>query len=245
MSNPLPRTVAALLVALLTTSAGCGPSSSDHRAVVADNETLRGQVEALQSRLQELTARNEELEAIHDGTRVSLANTELHRLTSRDNGETHEIKVWRPRGYAQGTEPLPVLYVIDAETNFGGVSYIVQRLIKDRLIPEMLVVGIAYGTTYDRFYELRGRDLTPTKDPSFRRGKPSGEAPAFSIRVRWCGCTHSVTTFRFGLRAMMATSTPRLVESLFSSASEVARMMASRAASMQERSSAASLMGGP
>ena len=76
------------------------------------------------------------------------------------------------------------MYVLDAETNFGGVSYIVQRLIKDRLIPEILVVGIAYDTDYKNFYRLRSRDLTPVEDSNLKMGKnevdPTGGAPLFS-----------------------------------------------------------------
>lgn len=66
----------------------------------------------------------------------------------------------------------------------GGISYIVQRLIKDQLIPEVLVVGIAYNTTYQNFYRLRSRDLTPGEDKNLTMGNhavdPTGGAPQFS-----------------------------------------------------------------
>lgn len=96
--------------------------------------------------------------------RVALRNTEAREIRSEVNGERYEIYVKLPRGYSEGARRYPVLYVIDAETNFGGVSYIVQRLIKDGLIPEVIVVGIAYGVAYDTFYSLRIRDLTPGTD---------------------------------------------------------------------------------
>ncbi|MEO0472381.1 MAG: alpha/beta hydrolase-fold protein [Bacteroidota bacterium] len=116
---------------------------------------------------------------------VSLAGTEVQRLQSQVNGQTYQLYIKYPKGYHESKASYPVLYVIDAETNFGGVSYIVQRLIKDRLIPKVLVVGIAYGTTYKQFYKLRSRDLTPVEDKDLKMGgakvaDPTGGAPQFS-----------------------------------------------------------------
>ena len=74
-----------------------------------------------------------------------------------------------------------MLYVTDAETNFGWVTYIVQRLIKDKLIPPIIVVGIAYGTDYNSFYKLRSRDLTPIESEmgSTSNPDPAGGAGKF------------------------------------------------------------------
>jgi hypothetical protein len=60
----------------------------------------------------------------------------------------------------------PLLVVLDAEVNFGAVKYIAERLIKDELIPELIIVGIAYKgeTDEDTYCAIRGRDLTPTTD---------------------------------------------------------------------------------
>jgi len=113
---------------------------------------------------------------------VHLENTEQFELPSRHVDQTFQIKMSFPRSYDPEAGPYPVLYVTDAETNFGGITYIVQRLIKDELIPPILVVGIAYGTDYDTFYELRSRDLTPTQLPNLRIGgkvSPTGGAGAF------------------------------------------------------------------
>lgn len=114
---------------------------------------------------------------------VQLANTEQFSLVSHNVAQEFQIKVALPRGYDGGAEPYPVLYVTDAETNFGGVAYIVQRLIKDELIPPIIVVGIAYGTDHDTFDDLRSRDLTPTELPDPRTGErppPTGGADAFT-----------------------------------------------------------------
>lgn len=120
-----------------------------------------------------------------EDARVRLDHTEQFSLPSHNVDQTFQIKVSFPRGYDPDGGPYPVLYVTDAETNFGGTTYIVQRLIKDELIPEVLVVGVAYGTDYDTFYQLRSRDLTPSRVPSVYVGgrtitDPTGGADAFS-----------------------------------------------------------------
>ncbi|MBZ0114845.1 MAG: hypothetical protein K8J08_20460 [Thermoanaerobaculia bacterium] len=111
--------------------------------------------------------------------KVELEGTEVRELTAEANGENYEIYVKFPRGYEAGKENYPVLYVLDAETNFGGVTYIVQRLIKDRILPPMLVVGVAYGVDYDTFYQLRTRDLTANPGTPCRGGSCGGGAEAF------------------------------------------------------------------
>jgi uncharacterized protein len=115
--------------------------------------------------------------------KVELNNSEVRELKSSITGYKYKINIKFPRHYEEiENKNYPVLYVIDAETNFGGTSYIVQRLIKDKLIPEMLVVGIAYGVDYDTFYKLRSRDLTPSDDKGFRPGgehHPQGGAKDF------------------------------------------------------------------
>jgi predicted alpha/beta superfamily hydrolase len=109
--------------------------------------------------------------------RVELRDTELRFLASKHAGQTYEIDVFLPKGYRAGTARYPVLYVLDAEYNFGCVSYIVRRLIKNGDIPDVLVVGIAYNTTEDDFEVRRVRDCTP---PSDLHGPRSGGAEGFA-----------------------------------------------------------------
>ena len=67
-----------------------------------------------------------------------------------------------------------MLIVLDAEVNFGAVNYIVQRLVKDKLIPEFFVVGIAYQGEADEhtYYSIRCRDFTPSVDEGFLKAHP-------------------------------------------------------------------------
>lgn len=93
---------------------------------------------------------------------VRLANTATFRISSEEVGDTFFIKVSVPRSYQEGSARYPVLYVTDAESNFGALQYVTQRLAKDKLMPEVIVVGMAYDTTYKEFYRLRERDLRPS-----------------------------------------------------------------------------------
>jgi predicted alpha/beta superfamily hydrolase len=163
-------------ILLLMLLGSCGVSKSDFETLKKENENLRNE-------LTELHAKVNERQYLKTHSEVSLANTEVRELTSSIVGQKYKIKIKLPRGYKNSTEKYPVLYVTDAETNFGGVSYIVQRLIKDKLIPPIIVVGIAYGTDYRTFYSLRSRDLTPTEDKDLRMGgriDPTGGADNFS-----------------------------------------------------------------
>lgn len=164
-------TIGALAACLfLLTLTGCGVSHAEDDAERREENRLRTRLSAVATVEQ---ARPKP---------VRLDDTEQFALASRHVDQTFQIKVGFPRGYDPGAAPYPVLYVTDAETNFGGITYIVQRLIKDDLIPPILVVGIAYGTDYDTFYRLRSRDLTPARRPQPRNdgtAAPVGGAGAF------------------------------------------------------------------
>ncbi|MCR9271364.1 MAG: alpha/beta hydrolase-fold protein [Hyphomonadaceae bacterium] len=101
-------------------------------------------------------------QAVAEQTPVTLANTETFSISSEIVGDEFFIKIAYPRDYAQTDKRYPVLYVTDAETNFGALQYVAQRLAKDQLIPELILVGIAYDTSYKEFYRLRSRDLRPS-----------------------------------------------------------------------------------
>lgn len=153
----------------------CTPTDYDSKALQLANDSLA-------QRIVELEQRNN----LRSSTKqVAIANTSVEELPSQYVDQIYQIKISYPKSYFTATSrKFPVLYVLDAETNFGAVSYIVQRLIKDELIPEILVVGIAFDTDYKNFYQLRSRDLTPVEDQQLRMGNnkvdPTGGAPAFS-----------------------------------------------------------------
>jgi len=162
---------------LIATSISCGVSETEYSNLQEKNKYLSQEVNDLKSKL-------DEMDYLKDHSQVMISNTELREIASTVNNQVYKVKIQLPRNYHKTSESYPVLYVTDAETNFGGIGYIVQRLIKDKLIPPIIVVGIAYGTDYKTFYKLRRRDLTPGKG-TLTPGKgtwkypEAGDAPLF------------------------------------------------------------------
>ncbi|MEE9168366.1 MAG: alpha/beta hydrolase-fold protein, partial [bacterium] len=93
---------------------------------------------------------------------VVIQDSERHELTSAFVDDIFKIHVYSPSGYDEMKDPIPVVYLLDAEYSFGAMAYIIRRLIKDKLIPPVLLVGVAYEVSYDEYYRRRERDFTPT-----------------------------------------------------------------------------------
>jgi len=94
---------------------------------------------------------------------VTIKDTELRKIHSDLINGDYAIDIFLPKGYHTNSKSYPVVFILDAEYNFGMVSYCTRRLIKDNLIPEVILVGIAYDTTYQWYTNYRQRDYTPTK----------------------------------------------------------------------------------
>jgi hypothetical protein len=116
----------------------------------------------------------------NDTVRVNLANTVVKEFTSKFTKQPYDIYVSYPADYLRSGKNYPVLMVLDAEVNFGAVSYIVQRLVKDGLIPEIFVIGIAYRAETDEhaYYSIRCRDFTPSVDEGFLKAHPEYKSGA-------------------------------------------------------------------
>src|SRR5437879_3514439 len=63
--------------------------------------------------------------------KVHINNTVIKELTSQYTKEAYDIYISYPRDYKNSGKKYPLLVVLDAEVNFGAVTYIAQRLIKD------------------------------------------------------------------------------------------------------------------
>lgn len=92
----------------------------------------------------------------------------VHALASDALGETRRYSVYTPRGYADGAEAYPVLYMTDGEWNFLQTAGLVDQLSRWARVPDMIVVAV-HNTN-------RTRDLTPSADSTFYG---SGGASAF------------------------------------------------------------------
>ena len=93
---------------------------------------------------------------------------DTHFIDSQYLQGTRRITVLRPRRRYGGGEPYPVLYLNDGQnlfdpaSAFGGVAWNVQdavnRLVRRRAIPPLIVVGIDHGGAQ------RGREYLPIED---------------------------------------------------------------------------------
>lgn len=109
------------------------------------------------------------------------------------DGKEYQISIALPYGYSESDETYPVLFVLDANGQFGTVTETVRALgLIEQSIPQVIVVGIGYPVgVYWNAIALRSVDLTPTKDaaweadtrvswpPRFPRPVGSGGGPEF------------------------------------------------------------------
>jgi predicted alpha/beta superfamily hydrolase len=122
--------------------------------------------------------------------RVTIPNSEVRILPSSHVHQDFQILVALPHGYADTGRAFPVLYLLDANLNFGTVTETVRLLSVFQQLPEMIVAGIGYPV--DGIFEtsrFRTRDLTPTEVegwderardlPAVPEAAGSGGAPAF------------------------------------------------------------------
>jgi len=108
---------------------------------------------------------------------VLVPQTESFVVGSHATGTTYRISVGLPLNYGQ--EPgrrFPVLYAVDADANFASAVEITRFLALVGEIPEVIVVGIGYGTDLTTWLTRRGVDLKPesTMEPA-----DSGRASQF------------------------------------------------------------------
>lgn len=95
---------------------------------------------------------------------VRLPGTELHLLPSSHVDQTYQIQVALPDGYADIDGSFPVLYVLDADRSFGMVTDIARWLAWADEIPDVIVVGVAYGEGMEAWWQKRSRDYTQSPD---------------------------------------------------------------------------------
>jgi predicted alpha/beta superfamily hydrolase len=114
--------------------------------------------------------------------RQTVAGSEIRALPRAGNGRLYQLTVGLPESYEE--EPgrrFPVLYLCDGYWDFNLVRAIAGNLHNDKVIPEIIVVGIGYPGEGADYARLRRSDLTPavaTYDGANYDG-PSGHAQEF------------------------------------------------------------------
>jgi len=99
---------------------------------------------------------------------------EVFNLDSKVLGEARKVVVWTPPDYASSGRRYPVLYLTDAERQFGHSVTTIEFLSRNGRMPAAIVIGI--------FNVARTRDLTPytANEPDVDRRLPmAGGADKF------------------------------------------------------------------
>ncbi len=93
---------------------------------------------------------------------VTLARTEVHKITSKYNNVTYPIFVSLPSGYNSTDKNYPVVYMLDAYSSFGIVTQMAKLLAFNKELPELIIVGMSSEGGSREFNYNRARDYTPT-----------------------------------------------------------------------------------
>lgn len=117
-----------------------------------------------------------------EGPPLALGNTEVRRLHSERVGVDYRLYVSLPPGYFRSDARVPAVYLLDADYSFAIARNVVEHLSHRGDLPELILVGIAYGDPLG--YKLdRTRDYTPSQVPTGGYGpavqRVSGGGEAF------------------------------------------------------------------
>lgn len=94
---------------------------------------------------------------------TSLYNTSTKHITSNVVSDSFYILISVPDGYYTSDKKYPVLYVLDGDIAFGMAASIARYLQIGDNIPELIIVGIGYGSIDKSVGEKRRRDYRPVK----------------------------------------------------------------------------------
>jgi uncharacterized protein len=107
-----------------------------------------------------------------------IAGSELRVLPTTAQGRTYQLHVALPGSYAkEPTKRYPVLYVTDAYWDFPTIQTSYDNLVYDRVVPELIIVGLGYSGENLDYGSMRRWELSPV--PLEEPGAPSGHAAEF------------------------------------------------------------------
>jgi len=112
---------------------------------------------------------------------VTIANSEQFTLFSENTQQEYKIYIHLPMSYSQSDTIYPVIYSLDADIGFGMGSEMTKLLSFRKEMPEVIMVGIAYGAYPGQKGNNRTRDFTPTEVENFPN---SGGAENFFLFLR-------------------------------------------------------------
>ena len=91
-----------------------------------------------------------------------IENTEVYQLKSDVVGDIFEITVMKPEN--ENNNPLPVIYLTDANNSLGTGCDVANLLMLGGEIPPVILVAVGYplGGDFNSFIKLRTRDFSPS-----------------------------------------------------------------------------------
>ncbi len=93
---------------------------------------------------------------------VTIDNSEQFTLYSSNTQQNYKIYVHLPASYSESDTIYPVIYGLDADIGFGMSSGVSTLLSFRKEMPEVILVGIAYGAYPGQEGNNRLRDYSPT-----------------------------------------------------------------------------------
>jgi predicted alpha/beta superfamily hydrolase len=108
----------------------------------------------------------------------TLPGTEVRPVHAESTGKDYELLIGLPPSFEKETDrKYPTLLLLDGQWDFPLVNTLAGGLRFDQVMPEMLIVGIAYGGKNPDYDELRADDYLPTHARS-QSGKQKGGGAA-------------------------------------------------------------------
>lgn len=103
--------------------------------------------------------------------RVFLNDTQANWVESEFVNDKFLIESYIPSNLSTPIDSLPVIFVLDADMSFAMTYDIVRWLRWGNEIPEVAIIGIAYGKTQADWWQKRSRDYTTCQDETEIWGK--------------------------------------------------------------------------
>ena len=148
---------------------------------------------------------------VEDLGRANIAGTRRYALTSRLIDQTFIIDVARPAMQTPANQPLPVIYVLDADGAFGIAAQTARMLqMETPGLPPALVVGVGYRYSGPNLARAehgawRTRDFSPTLDRfTAPRTRASLAEAGLESEVRYGGASAFLAFLTEELRPFIA-----------------------------------------
>ncbi len=97
---------------------------------------------------------------------VSLPGTEVRVVRASSVDQEYKLHIYLPAAYADSTRVFPVVYLTDSDAYFGFVRSMAANLRYGNMIPDVVVVGIAYEEEVQSYLRKRERDFLPAEVPN-------------------------------------------------------------------------------